>query len=141
MIPSSTLVIGCSDQIPNELRAYHLMGDASTGAVLLTRYGATYSANASDVFAYPQLLETMLSSVLRNIPAPLRTRAREGAGPLARRVGRQPSGVSRDRRRDQSVHTARSQCAAASNNPFATSWSSIISNMPKQPTFEPWIAL
>jgi len=26
MIASSALVIGCSDQLPNELRAYHLMG-------------------------------------------------------------------------------------------------------------------
>jgi len=72
------LVIGCSDQLPNELRAYRLLDGASTGAVLLGRHGTTYSADASDVSAYPQLLAGMLSSVLRNIPAPLQTRAREG---------------------------------------------------------------
>ena len=78
MMPCSTLVIGCSDQVPNELRAYQLMGDASTGAVLLTRHGTTYSADATDVTAYPQLLESMLSSVLKNVPATLQLRAREG---------------------------------------------------------------
>ncbi len=76
--PSSTLVIGCSDQIPNELRAYHLVGGAGTGAVLLTRHGATYSAGARDVSAYPQLLASMLSTVLKNIPATLQARAKVG---------------------------------------------------------------
>ena len=78
MMPASALVVGYSDQIPNELRAYRLIGSASGGAVLLTRHGATYSADASDVSAYPQLLESMVSSVLKNIPARLQARAEVG---------------------------------------------------------------
>jgi hypothetical protein len=72
------LVIGCSDQLPNELRAYHLLGNASAGAVLLTRHGATYSADASDVSAYPELLAGMVSAVLKNVPARLQARAEAG---------------------------------------------------------------
>ena len=76
MIPSSPLVIGCSEQLPNELRAYHLMGTSSEGAVLLSLRGATYSAAASDVCAYPDLVERMLGLVLPGFPANLRERAR-----------------------------------------------------------------
>ena len=78
VMPASALVVGYSDQLPNELRAYRLTGNASGGAVLLTRHGATYSADASDVSAYPQLLESMVSSVLKNIPARLQARAEVG---------------------------------------------------------------
>jgi hypothetical protein len=85
MTPTAALVIGYSDQIPNDLRAYRLMSRASGGAVLLTRHGATYSSDASDVSAYPQLLESMLSAVLKNIPAPLQARAEVG---LTRRWNR-----------------------------------------------------
>ena len=76
MMPSSTLVIGCSEQLPNELRAYHLMGTSTEGAVLLSRHGATYSAAASEVSAYPELLERMLGVVLPSFPSSLRARAR-----------------------------------------------------------------
>ena len=78
MIASSALVIGCSDQLPNELRAYHLMGMSTEGAVLLSRHGATYSAVASEVTAYPEVLEGMLGLVLAGFPPPLRERARPG---------------------------------------------------------------
>jgi hypothetical protein len=76
MIPSSPLVIGCSEQLPHEQRAYHLMGTSSDGAVLLSSRGATYSASASEVCAYPVLLERMLRLVLPGFPAKLRERAR-----------------------------------------------------------------
>ena len=33
MTPSSQLVIGCSEQLPHELRAYRLMGVSSDGAL------------------------------------------------------------------------------------------------------------
>jgi hypothetical protein len=72
----STLVIGCSEQLPNELRAYRVMGTATEGAVLLSRHGATYSAAASEVSAYPELLERMLGVVLPGFPASLQVRAR-----------------------------------------------------------------
>ena len=77
MMPSSTLVVGCSEQLPNELRAYHLMGTSTGGAVLLSRHGATYSAAASEVAAYPGLLERMLGVVLPGFPSSLQERARQ----------------------------------------------------------------
>jgi hypothetical protein len=76
MTSSSTLVIGCSEQLPNELRAYRVMGTSSEGAVLLSRHGATYSAAASEVSAYPELLERMLGVVLPSFPTSLQARAR-----------------------------------------------------------------
>ena len=76
MTPSSALVIGCSDQLPNELRAYRLIGASTEGAVLLSSHGATYSAVASEVTAYPELLEHMLGLVLAGFPPRLRDRAR-----------------------------------------------------------------
>ena len=76
MTSSSTLVIGCSEQLPNELRAYRVMGTSTEGAVLLSRHGATYSAAASEVSAYPELLERMLGVVLPSFPSSLQARAR-----------------------------------------------------------------
>lgn len=76
MTSSSTLVIGCSEQLPNELRAYRVMGTSTEGALLLSRHGATYSAAASEVSAYPELLERMLGAVLPGIPSSLRAHAR-----------------------------------------------------------------
>jgi hypothetical protein len=76
MTSSSTLVIGCSEQLPNELRAYRVMGTSSEGSILLSRHGATYSAAASEVSSYPDLLERMLGAVLPSFPPSLRTPAR-----------------------------------------------------------------
>ena len=76
MTSSSTLVIGCSEQLPNELRAYRLMGTSTEGSVLLSRHGATYSAAASEVSAYPELLERMLGAVLPGVPSSRRAHAR-----------------------------------------------------------------
>jgi hypothetical protein len=78
VIPSSGLVIGCSEQLPNELLAYHLVGASSDGVMLLSRHGATYSAARGEISAYPALLERMLGLVLENIPVRLRDRARVG---------------------------------------------------------------
>jgi hypothetical protein len=52
------------------------MGTSTEGAVLLSRHGAIYSAAASEVCAYPDLLERMLGLVLPGFPANLRERAR-----------------------------------------------------------------
>jgi len=76
MIASSALVIGCSDQLPNELRAYQRMGTSTDGAVLLSWHGVTYSAVASEVTAYPELLGRMLGLVLAGLPPRFRERAR-----------------------------------------------------------------
>ena len=76
MMPASTLVVGCSEQLPNDMRAYHLMGTSTEGAVLLSRHGEIYSAAASEVCAYPALLERMLGVVVPSFPASLRAQAR-----------------------------------------------------------------
>jgi hypothetical protein len=76
MTPPPALVVGFSDQLSNEPRAYHLMGTSTDGAVILSRRGAIYSAPASDVCAYPALLERMLGLVLPSFPASIRERAR-----------------------------------------------------------------
>lgn len=76
MTPPAELVVGCSEQRPNELRAYHLMGMSTEGAVLLSRRGATYSAAPGEVCDYPALLERMLGMVLPSFPSGLRERAR-----------------------------------------------------------------
>lgn len=76
MIASSALVIGCSDQLPNEVRAYQRMGTSTEGAVLLSWHGVTYSAVASEVTAYPEVLGRMLGLVLAGLPPRLRERAR-----------------------------------------------------------------
>jgi hypothetical protein len=76
MTPPPALVVGFSEQLPNEPQAYHLMGTSTDGAVLLSRRGAIYSAAANDVCAYPALLERMLGLVLPSFPASIRERAR-----------------------------------------------------------------
>ena len=76
MTSSSALVVGCSEQLPNQLRAYRLVGTSTDGAVLLSRHGATYSAVASELRSYPELVERMLGLVLPSFPASLRERAR-----------------------------------------------------------------
>jgi hypothetical protein len=82
---SSQLVIGCTEQFPYELRAYRLMGTSSDGRVLLSRYGATYSAAREDVSDYRELLERMLGLVLGKLPLDQRERSREV---LIRRLNR-----------------------------------------------------
>src|SRR4030095_16004889 len=57
MTASSQIVIGCSAQLPNELRAYRLTGSSSDGRLLLSRRGATYSATRDEVSGYRELLE------------------------------------------------------------------------------------
>ena len=70
------MVVGCSDQLPDQLRAYHVMGTSSAGGLLLSRHGVTYSAAANEVSSYRDVLERMLGKVLDNLPASLRQRAR-----------------------------------------------------------------
>jgi hypothetical protein len=70
------LVVGCSEQLPDQLRAYRVMGTSSAGGLLLSRHGVTYSAVAEQVSSYPELLERMLGKVLANLPESLRSSAR-----------------------------------------------------------------
>ena len=76
MMPSAALVIGCSEQLPNELLAYHPMGTSTEGAVLLSRHGVTYSAAPGEVSSYREALERMLGLVLAGFPSSLRERIR-----------------------------------------------------------------
>ena len=76
MTPSAQLVIGSSEQLPNELRAYRFLGTSSDGTVLLSRQGATYSAAHREVSDYGEMLEGMLGLVLKNLPLDSRPRAR-----------------------------------------------------------------
>ena len=85
MTPSSQLVIGSSEQLPNELRAYRWMGTSSGGGILLSRHGATYSAAQGDFSEYGQLLERLLAPVLTTMPPGLRAKAR---GTLIRKWNR-----------------------------------------------------
>ena len=102
MIPSSPLVVGCSEQLPNEVRAYHLMGTSTEGAVLLSWHGATYSAVASEVCAYPELLERMLGLVLPGLPGePPGARPAGADQPMEPRLGRRGGRHRRGRRERQ----------------------------------------
>jgi hypothetical protein len=86
MTASSQIVIGCSAQLPNEVRAYRLMGSSTDGGLLLRRRGVTYSATRHEVSAYRELLQRMLGPVLAIVPPDLRTRAQ---GALTRRWNRE----------------------------------------------------
>lgn len=70
------LVVGCSEQLPDQVRAYHVMGTSSAGGLLLSRHGVTYSAAANEVSSHHDVLERMLIKVLDNLPASLRSSAR-----------------------------------------------------------------
>ena len=70
------MVVGCSEQLPNELRAYHVVGTTSAGGLLLGRDGMTYSAATGEVSSYRDVLERMLGKVLANLPPSLRLSAR-----------------------------------------------------------------
>jgi len=72
------LVIGCSEQLPNDVRAYRCVGTSSGGGLLLSRHGVTYSAARGDVSDYRQLLERMLAPVLSTMSPALRAKARGG---------------------------------------------------------------
>jgi hypothetical protein len=72
----SLLVVGCSEQLPDQLHAYRVTGTSSAGGLLLSRHGVTYSAVADQVSSYHGLLERMLGKVLDNLPASLRNSAR-----------------------------------------------------------------
>ncbi len=72
----SLLVVGCSEQHPDQVRAYRVTGASSAGGLLLSRHGVTYSAVADQVSSYHEVLERMLGKVLDNLPESLRSSAR-----------------------------------------------------------------
>jgi len=125
MTSVSTLVIGCSEQLPNELRAYRVMGTSSEGTVLLSRHGETYSAAASDVSAYPELLERMLRVVLPSFPSSLQAQARPA---LIKRWNRD-WGVEAEDHQDRA--SANDNGAGLVTEPPGTSTSPFAASQPK----------
>ena len=126
MTSSSTLVIGCSEQLPNDVRAYRVMGTSTEGTVLLSRHGATYSAAASEVSAYPALLERMLGVVLPSFPSSLQARARPA---LIRRWNRDWGVEAEDL--DQLYGEAANDNAGALTAPAETSPSPFAASRPR----------
>lgn len=76
VMPPSLLVVGCSEQRPDELRAYHVTGASSAGGLVLSRRGVTYSAASDQVSSYHELLERLLGTVLDKLPSSQRASAR-----------------------------------------------------------------
>jgi hypothetical protein len=71
------LVVGCSDQIPDELRAYHLVSAAEDGGVVLSLHdGVAYTGTMSELSPYCALLSRMVGAVLENLPPAFRDRSR-----------------------------------------------------------------
>ena len=72
----ATWVVGCSEQRPNDVLAYEVMGMAD-GRVLLSRHdGATYTADSGEIRSYQRTRDDMLRVVLAGVPA----RLRQGVG-------------------------------------------------------------
>jgi hypothetical protein len=86
MTASSEIVIGSSAQLPNEMRAYRLIGSSTDGGLVMSRRGVTHSAAQAEVSGYRALLERMFGPVLAIVPPDLRTRARAA---LTRRWNRE----------------------------------------------------
>jgi len=67
-----TLVVGCSEERPNDVLAYEVIGVAH-GHVLLSRHdGATYTAETGELSSYLQSRDSMLRLVLAGVPSSLR---------------------------------------------------------------------
>jgi hypothetical protein len=79
------LMVGCSDQSPNDVRAYHLVDVSPLGVRLSGHDGRSYTAAAGDISPYNEMLTSLLALVLDGMPAELRGRAR---GSLIKRWNR-----------------------------------------------------
>jgi hypothetical protein len=65
-------VVGCSEQRPNDVLAYEVVGIAD-GHVQLSRHdGVTYTAKSHDIGPYRRSRDRMLRLVLDSVPAGLR---------------------------------------------------------------------
>jgi hypothetical protein len=82
-VSPSVIVVGSSEQIPNELHAYHLVSASQDGSVVLSRHdGAAYTGTLGELVFYPGTIARMVDSVLEHVTPDLRTRA--GAALLER---------------------------------------------------------
>ena len=68
----AALVVGCSQQRPNDVLAYEVMGVAHGQVLLSRRDGATYTAATGELSSYLQSRDSMLRLVLAGVPASLR---------------------------------------------------------------------
>ncbi len=68
----ATWVVGCSEQRPNDVLAYEVMGIAD-GRVLLSRHdGVSYTTSSGEIRSYQRTRDDMLRLVLAGVPASLR---------------------------------------------------------------------
>ena len=67
-----TLVVGCSEERPNDVLAYEVMGVAHGHIVLSRRDGVSYTAEDSELSSYLQSRDRMLRLVLAGVPSRLR---------------------------------------------------------------------
>ena len=74
---STVLVIGCSAQLPNDVRAYHLVSTGKDGSAVLTRHdGVAYTGVIADLSLYRDVLSRMVGAVLTQLPPARRAAAR-----------------------------------------------------------------
>jgi hypothetical protein len=65
---STVIVVGCSEQLPNEVRAYHLISAGKDGSAVLTRHdGVAYTGVMGELSLYRDVLSRMVSSVLAQL--------------------------------------------------------------------------
>jgi hypothetical protein len=112
------LVVGFSEQLPDTVLAYHVVGGASDdGRVLLAGHdGERYRGSASELSSYRGLLARMLQAVLAGIPVDRRGWARAA---LVKRwnaawgVRATPPEEARDGAREDPCTTCESECRRA----------------------------
>ena len=72
VLNEATWVVGCSEQRPNDVLAYEVMGIAD-GHVLLSRHdGVSYTTSSGEIRSYQRTRDDMLRLVLAGVPASLR---------------------------------------------------------------------
>jgi hypothetical protein len=73
----AVVVVGCSEELPNDLRAYHLVSASADGVAALTRHdGTDYTGTLNQFSYYRAAMAGMVKSVVRHVPMHLRSRAR-----------------------------------------------------------------
>jgi hypothetical protein len=72
-----TLVVGCSEQRPNDVLAYEVVGLAEGHVVLSRHDGVSYTAKSRDISAYRRSRDNMLRLVLAGVPSGRRPAVRQ----------------------------------------------------------------
>ena len=72
----ATWVVGCSEQRPNDVLAYEIMGIADGRVLLSRRDGVSYTTSSGEIRSYQRTRDDMLRRVLAGVPS----RLRQGVG-------------------------------------------------------------